>query len=335
MINAFLNAQLWWLLKGCVCAQLLSPVQLFVTPWTVACQASLYMGFFRQEYWSGVAISSSRASPFLRLPAQNKVQMKLLSSLRTIVILLGSQILTDDVMTQKKTQNRQPIISFLWVSHLRQQAWDQLHFGHGFAEHSGSSVAGSPPQLSLEGWVSFFTNWSWKNVCLCFKICLKFKTHDLLFLFPVVAESKDQVFQPSTVVSLEGAVAEISCNHSISNVYGYFCYLHFPGFAPRLLIKGSRPSQQGRYNMTYKRFSLSLLILQVQTADAGVYYCALRYTEAGNSWRAEQKQGEVTAFAGCGRKMNNNCFPSDSQFSIPQAFPFALSEKTFESKHYI
>ena len=26
----------------------------FVTPWTVACQASLSMGFPRQEYWSGL-----------------------------------------------------------------------------------------------------------------------------------------------------------------------------------------------------------------------------------------------------------------------------------------
>jgi len=24
-----------------------------VTPWTVACQAPLFMGFSRQEYWSG------------------------------------------------------------------------------------------------------------------------------------------------------------------------------------------------------------------------------------------------------------------------------------------
>ena len=31
-----------------------SPVQLFVTPWTVACQAPLFMGFSRQEYWSGL-----------------------------------------------------------------------------------------------------------------------------------------------------------------------------------------------------------------------------------------------------------------------------------------
>ena len=30
-----------------------SRVQLFVTPWTVACHASLSMGFSRQEYWRG------------------------------------------------------------------------------------------------------------------------------------------------------------------------------------------------------------------------------------------------------------------------------------------
>ena len=31
-----------------------SCVQFFVTPWTVACQAPLSMGFSRQEYWSGL-----------------------------------------------------------------------------------------------------------------------------------------------------------------------------------------------------------------------------------------------------------------------------------------
>ena len=31
-----------------------SHVQLFVTPWTVAHQALLSMGFSRQEYWSGL-----------------------------------------------------------------------------------------------------------------------------------------------------------------------------------------------------------------------------------------------------------------------------------------
>ena len=37
----------------CVCAQLLSHVQLFAVPWTVSHQAPLPMEFSRQEYWSG------------------------------------------------------------------------------------------------------------------------------------------------------------------------------------------------------------------------------------------------------------------------------------------
>ena len=41
-----------WCLPLCVCA--LSHVQLLVTPWTVACQAPLSMGFSKQEYWSGL-----------------------------------------------------------------------------------------------------------------------------------------------------------------------------------------------------------------------------------------------------------------------------------------
>ena len=35
----------------CVC-MLLCRVRLFAAPWTVARQASLFMGFSRQEYWS-------------------------------------------------------------------------------------------------------------------------------------------------------------------------------------------------------------------------------------------------------------------------------------------
>ena len=33
-----------------------SVVSLFVTPWTIACQAPLSMEFSRQEYWSGLPI---------------------------------------------------------------------------------------------------------------------------------------------------------------------------------------------------------------------------------------------------------------------------------------
>ena len=40
-----------------------SCVQLFATPWTVALQAPLSMGFPRQEYWSGLPFPSPRVLP--------------------------------------------------------------------------------------------------------------------------------------------------------------------------------------------------------------------------------------------------------------------------------
>ena len=38
-------------------------VRLFVTPWTIACQAPVSMEFSRQEYWSGLPFSSPRDLP--------------------------------------------------------------------------------------------------------------------------------------------------------------------------------------------------------------------------------------------------------------------------------
>ena len=49
--------------SGCVSVKSLSPVQLFVTPWTVAQQAPLSMEFCRQEYWSGLPFPSSGDLP--------------------------------------------------------------------------------------------------------------------------------------------------------------------------------------------------------------------------------------------------------------------------------
>ena len=47
----------------CAHAQLLSHVQLFVTPWTIARQAPLSMEFPRQEYWSGLPFPTPRDLP--------------------------------------------------------------------------------------------------------------------------------------------------------------------------------------------------------------------------------------------------------------------------------
>ena len=47
----------------CVCVCMLSCVRLFVTPRTVAYQASLSMGFPREEHWSGLQFPSPGILP--------------------------------------------------------------------------------------------------------------------------------------------------------------------------------------------------------------------------------------------------------------------------------
>ena len=42
---------------------MLSLVRLFATPWIVANQASLSMGFLRREYWSGLPFPSAGSLP--------------------------------------------------------------------------------------------------------------------------------------------------------------------------------------------------------------------------------------------------------------------------------
>ena len=50
----------------CVCGYVcvLSHIQLFATPWTVACQAPLSMGFPGQEHWSGLPFPSPGDLPY-------------------------------------------------------------------------------------------------------------------------------------------------------------------------------------------------------------------------------------------------------------------------------
>ena len=57
-VNAF-TISVW----PCVRAQSFSLVQLFVTPWTIACQAPLSLGFPRQEYWSAWPSPSPEGLP--------------------------------------------------------------------------------------------------------------------------------------------------------------------------------------------------------------------------------------------------------------------------------
>ena len=51
----------------------LSHIWLFVTPWTIACQASLSMGFPKQEYWSSLPFPPSGDLPDPGLNPQAKI----------------------------------------------------------------------------------------------------------------------------------------------------------------------------------------------------------------------------------------------------------------------
>ena len=58
------------LMRACVLSHV-SRVQLFVTPWTVALQAPLSMGFSRREYWSGLPFPSSVDLPNPRIEPES------------------------------------------------------------------------------------------------------------------------------------------------------------------------------------------------------------------------------------------------------------------------
>ena len=73
--------------------QLLSCVQLFATPCTVACQGPLSMGFSRQEYWSGQPFPSPGILPKLGIKPRSP-------SLQTDSLL--SKSLQKPIIAQKK-----------------------------------------------------------------------------------------------------------------------------------------------------------------------------------------------------------------------------------------
>ena len=79
----------------------LSRVRLLAIPWTAAHQAPLSMGFFRQEYWSGVPLSSS-------LNSRHVYPIALLSLLRYIIDLSNFTCL----------KNKPSILSLVFFCHL-------------------------------------------------------------------------------------------------------------------------------------------------------------------------------------------------------------------------
>ena len=73
-----------WATREALKVKSLSRVWLFVTPWTIACQASPSMGFSRQEYWSGLPFPSHIACgikfKFLCWPERSAYLSSIMSS---------------------------------------------------------------------------------------------------------------------------------------------------------------------------------------------------------------------------------------------------------------
>ena len=97
----------------------LSCVRLFATPWTVVYQASPSMGFFRQEYWSGVPFLSPGDLPDPGIePGSPKLQADALPSeppgnlylFHFFLLVIYKSVLKKSIMTEieitQKTQNR-------------------------------------------------------------------------------------------------------------------------------------------------------------------------------------------------------------------------------------
>ena len=76
----------WWTF---VVVQLLSCVQLFVTPWTVVHQAPLSLRFPRQEHWSGLfALSFSTGGHYFSINRTNKSVAGAASGLMKLFIII-------------------------------------------------------------------------------------------------------------------------------------------------------------------------------------------------------------------------------------------------------
>ena len=67
----------------CLLSHLIS-VQLCATPWTVACQAPLSMGFPRQEYWSGLSYTPPGDHPYSGIELASHMSLALAGSFFTI-----------------------------------------------------------------------------------------------------------------------------------------------------------------------------------------------------------------------------------------------------------
>ena len=111
-----------------------SRVWLFATPWTVACQAPLPVGFFRQQYWIAMPFSRGSSQP------RDRTHVSYVSHLRQ----LGSPFLLQ--LLEKAELHTWLVLYFYWLVLTKlwkiamrgsQKVWEELTTGRGFPSDSG------------------------------------------------------------------------------------------------------------------------------------------------------------------------------------------------------
>ena len=84
-----------------------SCVRLFATQWTVTCQAPLFMGFFKQEYWNGFPCPTPGDPPNPGMEPVTLVSPALTGKFFTASAIWEAQLIT----TQCVSRNSIPIQS--------------------------------------------------------------------------------------------------------------------------------------------------------------------------------------------------------------------------------
>ena len=126
-------------------AQSLSCVQLFVSLWTVACQAPPSMEFSRQEYWSGLQFSTLGKCP-------------LVGHILFLHAFFGSNWVVWSITAIKETGECDPFLFFLMA--LCHQEWAQWY-------SQSQCSSGSVPSLLTSTWEHNDDNRQWLS-----KFCL-------------------------------------------------------------------------------------------------------------------------------------------------------------------
>ena len=99
-----------------------SHVPLSVTPWTAAHQAPLSLGFFRQEYWSGLPFPS----PIVLISHSSKVMGKILQA--SLQQYMNAELPDIQAGFRKGRKNRDQVANICWIIKKARELQKSIYF---------------------------------------------------------------------------------------------------------------------------------------------------------------------------------------------------------------